>query len=124
MSRIRRGYKILWKADRGSIIAGNTEGFHYRVYSDTEARVIYSVNEWVRPNKGHGPLAVFAQQGDVDSFLMMNCSRLQTKEIIVVECEFRKSSLSSLWCLRRKTKMRSWCLPDGTILASSVRCLQ
>ena len=101
-----RGYKVLTK-DRRSCIVSCHNG----------AR-IYKKNVKTIPKCGYGPLCVFETKRNAQDFTL-KCN-------IIVKCKYTESKQVSIWEFYGGTKYYEpfYLLPQGTVLASSVTCLE
>jgi len=86
----------------------------------------YVINRWIKPIKKQGPLTVFKNYSDLIKFREgeYGYSMGGVRSFI---CEIKKSRAKKIWCsLGGPTKISTKlpCLPNGTILCSSVKLLK
>ena len=116
MARWHDGWKVLLSRDRRSCwITG-------------KAGVTYPVNKVAEPHPKCGPLAVFETEETARRFQNMIDA---TTPAIIVRCEYQKARARTVFSpysysiigasgiMRRKSGF-----PEGTVLASRVRCLE
>lgn len=119
MSRIKDGYKVLAISKDGSL---ESVLAHLSKGSDLDGAVVrYSQEQWVRPNKGFGPMAVFVSEQKARAFL--NGSHPGLAGSVLYKCKFRKSTQKVVYTKGRARLFRVGGLPPGTVLASSVMIL-
>ena len=86
------------------------------------SKVEYKKNEWIRPNKGCGPLCVFNDQELARKFLSYYFSG-ERSAIRVFKCKIKKSKASKIWgtnAINKKSIRPLMELPAGTVLARQV----
>ena len=105
-----KGYKVLRK-DRTSAIT-RIGAVHYKKGVET------------KPKRRFGPLAVFASEVDARNFIDSTwCTRGEKR--IIVKCNYIESYHDYVWLYHFGNKVVSGPdFPEGTILASSVTCLE
>jgi hypothetical protein len=81
------------------------------------ASVKYGIGEWVEPRMGNGPLAVFDNFKDAESFSVMDADR-------IFRCKYIPSKEKKLWYgdCGEEWECRSFLL--GTVLADKVMLLE
>ena len=100
------GYKVL-KRNRRSIIQDLYEGgLHYPKLTE------------VKPNKDCGPLCVF-----IFYKFALEFSEECRMASIVTECRYTESTIEYIW-FNEYFNRHIFNLPDGTVLADSVTCLE
>jgi hypothetical protein len=108
MKKIELGAKVLWPGRFSAIVSRHNKGHK-----------TYPKGEWVYPNKGCGPLAVFASPEQAFAWPLSFLNW-------IVPCEYVPSKKKHLWSFheggKEVTHLRA--LPPGTVLADAVRCLE
>ena len=109
MTEVKIGYKVISTISRESLVIPKHFG-----------RRMYLLNKTVKPQKGYGPLTVFENK------LAANLWKLSGAEESVVQCKYTKSKANKVWLNIEKVhyNMELKELPQGTVLASSVTCLE
>jgi hypothetical protein len=100
------GYKVVSKHK------GRPYSFSFRA-----GGIRYRTDYFVKPKKGCGPLAVFADMRHADLFAEEFGFEGSWN---IYECEYVASPDTCLWNLRH----RSYTFPDGTVFASKVKLLK
>jgi hypothetical protein len=108
MSKIENGYKV--------VRIGFYGGYYSHCRGDGEIQ--YKINEWVRPIKKRGPIAVFSNKEDATMFL----KGYGVRDSVLCTCKYVPSKRKSVWCFdnsyKSATPLRE--LPEGTVLADRV----
>jgi len=93
--------------------------------------VEYKVNEWVSPNSGYGPLAVFREDVDarywfnsMDFSECMSTFKGEFKKFYIFKCRYRPSKQENLFIKFLNLVKKGWELPSGTEKACSVMLIE
>jgi hypothetical protein len=109
---IRQGWKVL-EDGRRSCWAKLSEG-----------GIVYPLRRWVKPRKGCGPLAVFA---DREMARIWAGSASWSSSLTVHRCEYKPSRFRHLWRMLRGRTLDSGLgktVPLGTRFANAARTLE
>ena len=100
------GYKVL------------TEGRFSLIQKEYEGGLDYPKSKEIKPNKDCGPLCVFISHKSALIF-----ARGCLKNTTIVKCKYKESTIESVWS-DFHTNRHASNLPNGTVLADSVTCLE
>lgn len=87
----------------------------------------YKLNEWVKPNKNCGPIAVFESAKHIHEFLPYY-KHGSSRSSRIFLCEIKPSKKRTLWICgtstHNKIVSRKDFFPKGTILADAVKLIK
>ena len=83
----------------------------------------YPKGKKVTPEEGCGPLCIFSTLLRAELFAKDWASRRKHK-LSIVKCKYERSEKDNIWTRDYKWSRFSYSLPEGTVLAKSVTCIE